>query len=175
MKRKESPAVKAGKGFLELGPLDPDIVRQWNDSKDKIRYSWKGTAFHIRHILQRHAQRWRDEVGTEPPDLTSLEELESLASAIGIPFETWGKFTAGEIFELALEHFKTLTPNEARAKFCFEAWQSGKSLKEINVLLRRHPEWEHYSNDRGVRRAIDTWSKRIGVKPRKGQPGRRPK
>lgn len=68
-----------------------------------------------------------------------------------------------------------LTPNEARAKFCFDEWQRGKSLKEINADLNRHPEWESFDDPKHVRGPINAWGKRIGVEPRKGQPGRRPK
>lgn len=65
-----------------------------------------------------------------------------------------------------------LTPNEARAKFCFEEWQAGKSYKEINAALKRHPEWESYDECVKVRGPIESWAKRLGVVPRKGQPGR---
>jgi hypothetical protein len=126
-------------------------------------------------LLQRQAKRWRDEIGTEPPDLTSLDELESLASAIGVPFEQWQSYTAGQLYGLALDRFQLLTPTEARAKFCFEAWQAGASHKEINTALKRHPEWEHFNNAIKVRGPINSWAKRIGVKPRKGQPGRQKK
>jgi hypothetical protein len=67
----------------------------------------------------------------------------------------------------------SLLPNEARAKFCFEQWQSGKGYKEINAALKRHPEWEHFEDDKSVRGPIIAWAKRIDVKPRRGQPGRR--
>jgi hypothetical protein len=68
-----------------------------------------------------------------------------------------------------------LTPHEARAQFCFDEWQSGKSLKEINAGLKRHPEWEHFDDERKVRGPINSWANRLGVTPRKGQPGRRAK
>jgi hypothetical protein len=68
-----------------------------------------------------------------------------------------------------------LTPNEARAKFCFEEWQSGKSYKQINAALKRDSGWEYFEDDKSVRGPINTWGKRIGVKPRDGQPGRQSK
>jgi hypothetical protein len=68
-----------------------------------------------------------------------------------------------------------LTVDEARAKFCFEQWQACKSYKEINAALKRHPEWEDFEDDRAVRGPISAWAQRIGVKPRRGQPGRRAK
>jgi len=67
-----------------------------------------------------------------------------------------------------------LTPTEARAKFCFERWQAGDSYKKINATLKRS-DWESFDDDKHVRGPINTWSKRIGVEPRKGHPGRRTK
>lgn len=66
-----------------------------------------------------------------------------------------------------------LTTDEARAKFCFEEWQAGKTLKEINTSLKRHPAWEHFDNEKSVRGPINSWAKRIKVQPRPGQRGRR--
>lgn len=66
-----------------------------------------------------------------------------------------------------------LTEAEERQKFCFEAWQNGKTLKEINAALSRHESWEHYTDSKSVRGPIHAWGKRIGVKPRSGQRGRR--
>jgi hypothetical protein len=68
-----------------------------------------------------------------------------------------------------------LTPEQARAKFCFEQWQSGKTYKEINKALKEHSEWEHYDNEKAVRGPIKMWATRIGVIPRTGHPGRRAK
>ena len=68
-----------------------------------------------------------------------------------------------------------LTPTEARAKFCFEEWQAGKTYKEINVALRHHPDWEHFDDEKAVRGPINSWASRIGKEPRKGQPGKRAK
>jgi hypothetical protein len=65
-----------------------------------------------------------------------------------------------------------LTPSEERAKFCFEQWNAGKSYKEINAALKKHPVWEHFASAIGVRSPIMAWSKRIGKQPRKGQAGR---
>jgi hypothetical protein len=68
-----------------------------------------------------------------------------------------------------------LTPIQARKKFCFDQWEAGKTLKEINVALKHHPVWESYADDKYVRRPINSWAKTIGVKPRAGQRGRRTK
>jgi hypothetical protein len=158
-----------------LAKINPELIRQWNETKDRRVYTAKGIGFDVRQLLQRQAKQWRDEVGTEAPDLTSLDELESLASAVGIPFEQWEKFTAGELFALALERYGMLTSTEARNKFCFEQWQAGKTLKELNAALKRHPDWDAFEDDKAVRSAINSWARRIGVRPRKGQRGRRPK
>ncbi len=65
-----------------------------------------------------------------------------------------------------------LTPNEERAKFCFEKWQAGQSYKEINTALKRNQEWDHFESAASVRGPIISWAKRIGSTPRQGQPGR---
>jgi hypothetical protein len=67
------------------------------------------------------------------------------------------------------------TQSEQRNQRVFELWQTGSTLKEINCELKQHPEWESFENERAVRAAILSWSKRIGQKPRRGQPGRPPK
>jgi len=74
-----------------------------------------------------------------------------------------------------VESSLSLLPTEAREKFCFEQWEAGKSYKEINAALKRHPEWECFEDERAVRKPINAWAKRIKATPRKGQPGRRPK
>jgi hypothetical protein len=76
---------------------------------------------------------------------------------------------------LRRERQPELTTEEARMKFCFEEWQAGRTHKEINAALKRHAVWEHFDQDVKVRGPINSWGKRIGVKPRRGQPGRRPK
>jgi hypothetical protein len=82
---------------------------------------------------------------------------------------------AVEALEAHLPAEPVLTPDEERQKFCFEQWQANKSLGEINAMLKRHPYWEHFDDEKQVRGPRDAWGKRIGVKPRKGQPGRRKK
>ena len=65
-----------------------------------------------------------------------------------------------------------LTSTEARAKFCYEQWQSGKTYKEINVCLKNNPEWEQFENETHVRGPIKMWGDRIGIPPRMGNRGR---
>jgi hypothetical protein len=71
------------------------------------------------------------------------------------------------------EALEELTEDEKCQKFCFEKWQEGWSHKEINTALKKRPVWEHYHDPKAVRGPIKAWSKRIGVEPRRGQPGRR--
>jgi len=65
-----------------------------------------------------------------------------------------------------------LTADEQRSKFCFEEWQRGQTLKQINAALKKHPEWDQFEDDKSVRGPIIAWGKRIGVSPRTGQRGR---
>lgn len=66
-----------------------------------------------------------------------------------------------------------LTPDEQRQKFCFEERRAGKTYKEINAALRRHPTWEDYDSDLSVRSAIVSWEKRTGQSLPKRNSGRR--
>lgn len=68
---------------------------------------------------------------------------------------------------------KPLTPADAKSKFCFDEWQRGQTLKEINNALKKHPDWEHFEDEKHVRGPIKAWGKRVGIEPRSGQPGRR--
>src|SRR5690606_5656413 len=81
----------------------------------------------------------------------------------------------GELSAMTLDwaSAETLTPTEARNKFCYEEWQRGQILKEINAAVKKRPEWEPYEDDRGVRSAIKAWADPRGLPIRKGQPGRR--
>jgi hypothetical protein len=168
--------LTAGQALAKLVKNDPEMLRSWNETKNKRSYRAKGDAYRVRKLLEKQAKRWRDETGEEPPDLTSLDELEGLAETIGVPLDQWENYTGGELYTLGLERFRRLTPNEARDKFCFEQWQySDATLKEINAALKRHPEWQEFSDDKAVRGAINRWADRLGVKPQKRQRGRRAK
>lgn len=104
------------------------------------------------------AQRCRDLAeqlnGFVVPDLWSRLQAESHAAGTIAPLE------------------ELLTPTEARNKFCYEQWQRGQTLKEINVALKKHSEWERYEDDRGVRSAVKAWAEPRELPVRTGQPGK---
>lgn len=75
---------------------------------------------------------------------------------------------------LARDPDASLTKEEKRQKFAFEAWEVGQGHEEINAVFKLNPLWESYDvgSERSVRRPIEAWAKRIGVKPRKGKRAR---
>ena len=77
-----------------------------------------------------------------------------------------------EHLRMILSRSEPLTPEEQRNKFCFEEWERGQTYKQINVALKNNSKWEQFADDRSVRGAINAWSKKIDVVPRKGQRGR---
>jgi hypothetical protein len=99
---------------------------------------------------------WADEVGSVNADAITAQLTLELNSA----------------FAFLAPIDPELTATEARNKFCFEQWQGGKTLKEINTSLRNDPEWEPYEDEKAVRSAINAWAKKAGQTPRRGQPGR---
>src|SRR5262245_57586042 len=63
---KSTGATLAGEAFMELVGRNPELLHQWNERKAEGMYAAKGLWFGLRQMLQRQAQRWRDETGTEP-------------------------------------------------------------------------------------------------------------
>jgi hypothetical protein len=64
------------------------------------------------------------------------------------------------------------TIEERREKLCFELRQEGKSYEQINLTLKKHPDFEHFKDSRSVRRLIEAGAKRAGITLASGQPGR---
>lgn len=67
------------------------------------------------------------------------------------------------------------TPKDKRNEFCFNQWLEGKTLKEIWVLVKEHPEWEQFTAFRAVRGPIAAWAKCLRVEVPRRNGGRPPR
>ena len=53
--------------------------------------------------------------------------------------------------------------NEARDRWLYDEWQSGKSLKELMTATRSHESWEDLTSEAGVNAAIKRYAERNGL------------
>ncbi len=148
-----------------------------------IRHLLRWIEFHVDDGPARRARlasilrTLRDEIGhiengnRSNPFRWARESIDDAAAKVACELQQVADYV-GDLVRLVEPQ---LTINEARSRFCFEEWQDGKTYKEINVALKHHSEWEHFEDEKAVRGPIESWGKRIGVEPRKGQRGRRAK
>jgi hypothetical protein len=170
----------AGQAFAALLKNKPELLRGWNETKDKRLYTAKGIGFNVRQLLRRQANRWREDVGTDPPDLTSLEELEALASAVGIPYGEWEKFTAGELIAIALERFGAARPTSYGPNLERDAWLYEQRQQHNKTWDKVHAEFRSCRAERGwqavalngIREAVMRFAAFHDLPLRKGRAGR---
>jgi hypothetical protein len=66
--------------------------------------------------------------------------------------------------ELAQALANPVAPSDARNCYAFQAWESGKTLKEIWLAIGRHREWERVDDWHSVRGHIHAWAKKMGLR-----------
>jgi len=140
--------------------LRRDTLKAINVATELFRDEIRGLRAHIKLGYWDSARRKADTC------------REKVLDRVGRKFHELGDDLA---LECALPDDQPLTPDQQRKKFCFDQWQDNKSHFQINRALEKHPDWMHFEDPRSVRKLINEWGEFIGKKPRRGQPGRRPK